>query len=148
MSKNHFLPFQINTIISIFVNVLQNGCWRPFWMLKIHFQWHFWPFQINTKLFLKLFYKMATGAHFGCPRLTFDHISGHFRLIRNFIYFLNFLQNGCRRPFWMSENHFRSHFWPFQINTKLFFEFFYKMASGAHFGCQAISDRYATLIFF
>ena len=32
-----------------------------------------------------------------------------------------FLQNGCRRPVWMSENHFPSHFWPFQINTQLFF---------------------------
>ena len=24
-------------------------------------------------------------------------------------------------PFWMTENHFRSHFSPFQINTQLFF---------------------------
>ena len=30
-----------------------------------------------------------------------DRISRHFRSIRNF-----FLQNGCRRPFWMTENHF------------------------------------------
>ena len=39
---------------------------------------------------------------------------------RFLIFFLN-LQNGCRWPFWMSENHFRSHFWPFQIDTQLFF---------------------------
>ena len=32
---------------------------------------------------------MAAGAHFGCPQITFDRISGHFRSIRNFI-FLNF----------------------------------------------------------
>ena len=32
-----------------------------------------------------------------------------------------FLQNGLWRPFWMTENHFRSHFSPFQINTQLFF---------------------------
>ena len=24
-------------------------------------------------------YKMAAGGHFGCPKFTFDHISGHFR---------------------------------------------------------------------
>ena len=43
----------------------------------------------------------------------------------------------------MSENHFQSHFWPFQINTKLFFGeililFFYKMA-GSHFGSPKIT---------
>ena len=30
-----------------------------------------------------------------------------------FIFFGNFWQTGCRRPFWMSEIHFRSHFCPF-----------------------------------
>ena len=152
MSKNHFvshfLPFQINTTILIFVTFfLQNDCRRPFWMSENHFRSHFWPFQINTKLYFFLFYKMVTGAHFGCPKFTFDRISGHFRSIRNFIYFLFFftkwllaatlniqkllsvaflaisgqyktflnfvLQNSCRRPFWMSEIHFGSHFWPF-----------------------------------
>ena len=34
-----------------------------------------------------------------------------------------FSQNGRCRPFWMTENHFRSHFSPFQINTKLLFFF-------------------------
>ena len=34
--------------------------------------------------------------------------------------FLNFGQNG-RRPFWMSENNFRSQFLLFQIDTQLFF---------------------------
>ena len=64
---------------------------------------------------------MATGGHFGWPKITFDRISRHFRSLRNF-YFCNFFsQNGCRRPFWMTENHFWSHFSPFQINTQLFF---------------------------
>ena len=46
-----------------------------------------------------------------------------------------FLQNGRRRPFWMTKNHFRLHFSPFQINTQLFiFDFFFKMAAGRHFG--------------
>ena len=35
--------------------------------------------------------------------------------------FVNFLQNGHWRPFWMSEIHFLSHFWPFQIDTQVYF---------------------------
>ena len=54
-----------------------------------------------TLIFFEFFYLMAAVGHFGCPKLTFDRIS------------LKFLQNGRRRPFWMSEIHFRSHFWPF-----------------------------------
>ena len=121
MSKNHFLPFQMNTIIFIFVIFLQNGCRRPFWMSKAHFRWHFWPFQINGH-FRSIrngnFDKMAAVGYFGCPKFTFDRISDHFRSIRNFFFFL---QNGRRCPFWMSEIHFRSHFWPFQIDTQLHF---------------------------
>ena len=65
---------------------------RPFWMSEIHFRWHFWPFQIHTEfyLFFKFFDKMAAGGHFGCPQITFDRISRHFRSIRNFFFFLNF----------------------------------------------------------
>ena len=37
-------------------------------------------------------------------------------------FFLIFEQNGRRRPFWMSENNFRSQFLPFQID--IFFENF------------------------
>ena len=36
------------------------------------------------------FYKMAASAHFGCPKFTFDRISGHFRSLRNFIFWGNF----------------------------------------------------------
>ena len=63
---------------------------------------------------------MAAGGHFGCPNFTFDRISSHFKSIRNFIFFWNFWQNDWRRPFWMSEIHFRSHFWPFQIDRQLY----------------------------
>ena len=86
-----------------------------------------------------------------------------------FIFLKIFSQNGCRRPFWMTENHFRLHFSPFQINTQLsFFLFFltkwlpaenhfrshfssfqintqlwfHKMAAGGHFGWPKITfDR-------
>ena len=33
---------------------------------------------------------MAAGGHFGCPKITFDHSSCHFRSIRNFYFFFNF----------------------------------------------------------
>ena len=33
---------------------------------------------------------MAAVGHFGCPKFTIDCISGHFRSIRNFIFFWNF----------------------------------------------------------
>ena len=69
-----------------------------------------------------------------------DRISGHFRSIRSsfFLIFTKWLRSAIldvrnslwitfqgisdryrivfRRPFWMSENHFGSHFWPFQID--------------------------------
>ena len=97
----------------------------------------------NFNFFFEIFDKMAVGRHFGCPKFTFDHISGHFRSIPIFF----------RRPFWMSENHFGSHFcpfqfdrpfwmseihfrwdfWPFQIHTEHYL-FFDKMTAGGHFG--------------
>ena len=43
---------------------------------------------------------MATGGHFGCPKITFDRISGHFRSIRNFGGGGGGCQNGRRRSFW------------------------------------------------
>ena len=68
------------------------------------------------------------------------------------IFFLNF---GCRQPFWMTENHFRSHFSPFQINTQLLF-FFTKWLPAAILDDRkslliallAISDQYTTSIYF
>ena len=70
-------------------------CIKWFSMSKIHFRWHFWPFQIHTELYLlfKIFDKMAAGGHFGCPQITFDRIAGYFF----------FWQNGRRRPFWMGR---------------------------------------------
>ena len=95
-------------------------------MSESQFWSHFWPFQINTKHFLKfvtkwlksaildvrnslsiaflavsdryatlicldIFDKMAAVGHFGCPKLTFDRISGHFRSIGHFLDFRNSL---------------------------------------------------------
>ena len=108
-----------------FYFVSQNGCQRPFWMTENHFWSHFSPFQINTKLF---FHKMSASGHFGWPKITFECISRHFRSIRNFLVWFSFSKwppGGILEvrfgPFWMTENHFRSHFSPFQINTQLVF---------------------------
>ena len=38
-------------------------------------------------LFFLIFDKMAAGGHFGCPKITFDHSSCHFRSIRNSFFF-------------------------------------------------------------
>ena len=69
-------------------------------------------------LCFEIVYIMAAGAHFGGLKFTFDRISA------TLCFFLNFWQNGWSRPFWMSEIHFRWHFWLFHINTKLFLNFF------------------------
>ena len=53
--------------------------------------------------FLKKLDKMTTGGHFGCPKITFDHSSCHFRSIRNFFFFEIFGQNGRQRPFWIGR---------------------------------------------
>ena len=53
-------------------------------MSKIHFQSHFWSFQIDMKLFFLIFDIMAGGGHFGCSKITFDRISGYFRSIGHF----------------------------------------------------------------
>ena len=108
---------------------------------------------------------MAAGSHFGFPKITLYRIFYHFRTIPQLLwnldvrkslsvaflaiseqyktFFLNFVQNGRRRLFWIFKIHFRSHFWPFQIDTQLEFlkflflwKLFYKMAAGGHFGCQ------------
>ena len=46
-----------------------------------------------------------------------------------------FSQNGRRRPFWMTENHFRSHFSPFQINAQLLIFFLQNDSRSVINGC-------------
>ena len=54
-------------------------------MSKNRFVSHFLPFHINTTIFI-----LADVGYFGCQNFTFYRISGHFRSIRNFIFFLIF----------------------------------------------------------
>ena len=53
--SGHFRSIRILFFWAFF---LQNGCHRPFWMPKIHFRSHFWPFQIYAKL--NFFWKFLT----------------------------------------------------------------------------------------
>ena len=48
---------------------------------KVGEKWGTWK-----KGLLKNLDKMAAGGHFGCPKITFDHSSCHFRSIRNFFF--------------------------------------------------------------
>ena len=114
-----FLAISDQYTTLFFLICSQNGCRRPFWMTENHLRCisrHFRSIR-NFILFL-----------FGSPKwlpaailddrkslsITFLAISDQYAT-----FFLICSQNGCRRPFWMTENHFRSHFSPFQINMQL-----------------------------
>ena len=89
--------------------------------------------------FLNLFTKLPLAAILDDRKslsITFLSISDQ---CATFIFFEFFSQNGCQWPFWMTENHFQSHFSPFQINTQFFF---HKMATGGHFGLSKITFDY------
>ena len=109
--------------------------WPPVAILDVQISLLTISDQYHNIYFCDFFHKMAAGGHFGCPKLTFDGISGHFRSIWKFLFKI-FLQNGHRCPFWMSEIHFWTHFWPFQIDTQLFLDVV------GHFGCPKFTfDR-------
>ena len=127
MSENHFRlhfwPFQIDMQLYFFWNFFTKWLLSAILDVRNSLSIAFLVIldQYTILFYFEIFYKMATGGHLGCSKITFDGISGHFRSIRILIIYFNFWQNGRRRPFWMSENHFQSHFWPFQIDTQLFF---------------------------
>ena len=81
---------------TFFVNVFLK--WPPVAILDVQKSLLIISDQYHNFMFV-IFYKMVAGAHFGCPKFTFDGISGHFRSTHNFIFFGNLGQNGCRRPF-------------------------------------------------
>ena len=161
--RSHFSTFQINNNFIFLIFFIST-----FDRISRHFRW------IHNFV-----HKMAAGGHVGWPKITFDCISLHFRSIRNFDFFFTkwllvailddrkslsiaflaisdkytiyffFSQNGCRWPFWMTENRFRSHFSPFQINTQLwlFFTIWLPVAilddqKSLSIAFLAISDKY------
>ena len=94
---------------------------------------HFSPFQINTQLlFLKFVLQNNPAAILDDRKslsIAFLDISDQYTF---------FSQKGRRQPFWMTENHFRLHFSPFQINMH-FFLILHKMAAGGNFGWPKIA---------
>ena len=75
---SHFLPFQINTTIFIFVNFFYKmAAGGNFGCPKITFG------RISLFLF-EIFDKMADVGHLGCSKFTLDHISGYFGSIQIF----------------------------------------------------------------
>ena len=98
---------------------------------------------IRNFLFFEKKFKMAAGRLFGSPfwailddrkslSIAFLAISDQYATFFIFCTFLFKMAAGRHFgspfwPFWMTENHFRSNFSPFQINTQLFFfDFFFQ----------------------
>ena len=121
--RSHFWPFQIDTQ-PFFLKFLTK--WLTLAILDVRNSLSIAFLAIShfrsiyaTIIFFEIFDKMAAGGHFGCPKFTFDRISGHFRAIGHFGY--------PKFTFYRNSGHFR---W-----IQNFF-------SGGHFGCLKITlDR-------
>ena len=81
-SWSHFSPFQNNTELFLFeiIHKMAAGHIGLRRSLSIDF------LAISDQYVIFFFYKMAAGGRFGSPKITFDHISHHFRSIRHFFY--------------------------------------------------------------
>ena len=97
---------------------------------------------------------MAAGAHFGCPKFTFDRISGHFRSIRKFIFLDIFCIDkmaavghfGCPK---FTFDHISGHFRLIRIFLLLFLTKWLPAAileirNSLSIEFLAMSDRYAS----
>ena len=79
----HFWPFQMNTkfckqnykLAAAPILDVRNSLSIAFLAISDRYA---------TLICFENFDKMAAVGHFGCPKFTFDHISGHFRSIQNF----------------------------------------------------------------
>ena len=108
--------------------------------------------QYATLIFVKKNHKMVAGGHFGWPKITFDRISRHFRLIRNFDFFYHKMAAGSHFgwpnfTFDCISRYFRS------IHNYYFFcNFFHKTAimdyrKSLSITFLTISDRYVIFLF-
>ena len=89
------------------------------------------PMAVQIWISCLFFYILADVGHFGCPKFTFDHISGHFRSIRN-LFCLEILTK-CLPSAILDFQKFA--FDPISGHIRSIWIFFYKMTAGAHFGC-------------
>ena len=80
---------------------------------------------------------MPAGAHFGCPKFTFDRISGHFRSIRN-LFFWEILTKWLPSAILDVRNSLPIVFLAIldQYGIFIFLEIFDKMAAVGHFGVR------------
>ena len=91
---------------------------------------------------INFFHKMAAGGHFGWPKIAFDHISRHFRSIRNFIFWVFFLKMAAGghfgSPIWAILDDWKSLSIVFLAISDQYitfcFDFFFKMAASGHLG--------------
>ena len=80
---------------------------------------------------------MASGSHFGWPKITFDRISRYFRWIHNFNFFPKMARGGHFGWPKITFDHISCHFRTRRIFS--FSNFFYKMAAGGHFGWRKLT---------
>ena len=111
--RSHFWPFQIDEQLFNFLEIFYKMA-AFFWMSEIHFRSYFWPFQIDGLILFEILDKMADVGHFGCPKFTLNHISGHFRSIQIFYFCVNFFYKlaagghfGCPK---FTLDHISGHF--------------------------------------
>ena len=100
--------------------------------------------QYTTFLFLKFFYKMAGGGHFGWVKITFDHISCHFRSIRSF--FLKFFIKWRPAAILGDRKSLSIAFLAISDQYPNFFFgiCFFKMTAGGHFGFRFAKIGYVS----
>ena len=85
--RSHFYPFHIDTQLKFFFGKFLTK-WPMSAILDVQISLSITFLAISdryaTLIFLEIFVKLAAVGHFGCPKFTFDHISGHFRSIGHF----------------------------------------------------------------
>ena len=98
---------------------------------------------------------MAASAHFGCPKFTFDRISGHFRSISNLKLFLKCLTKWLMSAILEFRNSLSIAFQAISdwYGTLIFLEIFDKWLPFGHFGCPKftldhISGHFRSIQFF
>ena len=120
--RSHFSPFQINTQLRFKKNITK---WLPATILddrKSLSNAFLAIFRsIRNFIYLFVFTKWLPAAILDDRKSSSITFPCHFKSIHNLNFFLFCSQNGCRRPFWMTENHFRSHFSPFSDQYATFF---------------------------
>ena len=156
---SHFGPFQINTIILIRNFFFQNFFtkWPPAPILDVRNSFLITFLAISdrytTLICFEIFYKMAAVEHFGCPKFTFDGISGHFRSIRNLNCFEIFDKMAAVGHFGCPKFTFNGISGHFRLILILFFAKWppapiLDVRNSLLIAFLAISYRYATLILF